>query len=202
MALHGVCAASPETANKIRKKQKHKSLTNKHRAWVRSVGLETHATAGREAGATVSCFAGRRSQRTTKNETRAKTLTGKNIGKQFRKQFMQSRNSQALMKSIQTRHEYRPAGSQPRPGSSHKAKKADRQAGQPSRDYRNHALPSAADPVACRARCQHTGYFLPADFFMDIATGAFLCAAGFTMDSSTGVVPVTSFAKVAPDGTR
>jgi hypothetical protein len=27
-----------------------------HSAWVRSVGLETHATAGQEAGATVSCL--------------------------------------------------------------------------------------------------------------------------------------------------
>jgi hypothetical protein len=49
-----------------RKKQIRKSLKNKHSACVRSVGLETHATAGREAGATVSCFAGRRSRWTTK----------------------------------------------------------------------------------------------------------------------------------------
>jgi hypothetical protein len=100
--LHGVCAATPETANK------------------------------------------------TKNETRAKTLTGKNIGKQFRKQFMQSRNSQALMKSIQTRQECRPAGSQPRLESTRKAKKADRQAGQPSKDFRNHTLPLATGPKASR----------------------------------------------------
>ena len=35
------------------KKQIRNSSTNKHRAWMRSMGLETHATAGREAGATV-----------------------------------------------------------------------------------------------------------------------------------------------------
>ncbi len=73
-------AATEKYLSGADKKQIRKSLKNKHSAWVRSAGLETHATAGQEA-ATVSCFAGRRNQWTTKQAAEKLGVSGEIGGK-------------------------------------------------------------------------------------------------------------------------
>jgi len=63
------------------------------------------------------------------------------------------------------------------------------------------AIEACRQCVSAISSC-YSAYFLPAAFFMGLAAAIFFSGAGFTMDSSTGVVPGTSAAKFAPAGTR